>query len=163
MDEATAKPEPKFDPTKHLMNLKGKSYLPVFARIAAFRDAHPIKDGWGIFTTQIAGSQGEQYATFHAEVTDPEGRIVGSGTKSEDVKGFSDYAEKYITHMDLENAAASQDAQKMFDELEQKLLTPGNANTVPAVMDAVKDSEGVYQPVPAKKQLADKDWSIFDN
>lgn len=79
------------------------------------------------------------------------------------MKSFSDYAEKYITHMDLENGAASQDAQKMFDELEKKLLTPGTSDSVPAVMDTAKDDQGVYQPVPAKKQLADKDWSIFDD
>lgn len=95
--EEQAKPKERFDPSKHLLSLKGKSYLPVYARIAAFRDVHDIDQGWGIRTFQLAGSPAEQFATFHAEITDPEGRVVGSGTKSEDVKGFPDFAEKAET------------------------------------------------------------------
>lgn len=89
--------EKRFDPREHLQNLKGKQYLPVFARIAAYRDVCPIQEGWGIRTEQTAGSLKEQFATFRAEIIDPSGRIVATGTKTEDVKGFPDFAEKAET------------------------------------------------------------------
>lgn len=79
------------------MNLKGKMYLPVNARIQAFREECSIFEGWGISTQQIAGSLQEQFATFRAEISDPNGKVVSVGTKTEDIKGFPDFAEKAET------------------------------------------------------------------
>lgn len=92
-----SEPEQKFDPRSHLIDLKGKKYLPVAARIASFRAECPIFDGWGIRTQQVAGSLSEKFATFRAEVTHPEGAVVAVGTKTEDIGGFGDFMEKAET------------------------------------------------------------------
>lgn len=89
--------ESRFNPREYLMNLKGKMYLPVNARIQSFREECSIFEGWGITTQQIAGSLKEQFATFRAEIIDPNGKVVSVGTKTEDIKGFPDFAEKAET------------------------------------------------------------------
>jgi hypothetical protein len=92
-----SEPEKRFNPTSYLMDLKGKKYLPVNARIAAFREECSILEGWGLRTELLAGSLKEQFATFRAEVIDPQGRVVSVGTKTEDKAGFPDFFEKAET------------------------------------------------------------------
>jgi hypothetical protein len=40
--------EEKFQPRGHLMNLKGKDYLPVAARVLWFREQYPAESGWAM-------------------------------------------------------------------------------------------------------------------
>jgi hypothetical protein len=63
-----------------IVNLKGKDYATVGLRIHLFRKRHPISAGWGI-STQIVREEGVVIAT--ATITDPEGRIVATGTAEE--------------------------------------------------------------------------------
>lgn len=86
-----------FDPTAHLIHLKGKPYLPAQARVLWFRDECPITDGWGIRTERIAGGREEKYSTYKATITDAEGRVLATATKTEDVQGFADWDEKAET------------------------------------------------------------------
>lgn len=76
------------------------------------------------------------------------------------MKSFSDGAEKYISTMNLETGAAAEDAKKMFDELEQKLLNSGTSSTVPDIMSTTQNSQGVYVPA-ARKSLPQDDFDIF--
>ena len=84
-----------FDPNAHLTDIKGKQYLEVKWRLVWFREEHPSDEGWGIVTSEKEVT--ETSARFHAEITDPEGRVVATGTKTETKAGFGDFVEKAET------------------------------------------------------------------
>lgn len=92
--EETKPEEREFNPNRHMMDLKGKQYLPVAARIAWFRDDHPIEEGWAIHTECIAGSYTEDYAVFRTSIVSPEGKVIATATKTEDKRGFPEFMEK---------------------------------------------------------------------
>jgi hypothetical protein len=75
-----------------IMNLKGKKYLEVKYRLVWFREEHP---DWGI-TTDIHHLNDEQ-CVFRATITTAGGQIIAQATKSETLRGFSDYIEKAET------------------------------------------------------------------
>ncbi len=88
-----------FNPKEHLMRMPkgGKEYLPAAARIAWFREQYPIEDGWRIEAKLIEGGIKEGYAVYRAEITDPDGVVVQTGTKQESKADFGDYMEKAET------------------------------------------------------------------
>ena len=69
-----------------VVNIHGKEYKSVALRVSEFRDSYPIADGWGI-ETQIFHAD-ETSVIIRAIITDPEGRIVGTG-HGEEVRGSS--------------------------------------------------------------------------
>lgn len=83
-----------FDPKRHLINLKGKEYLPVSARLIWFRQEHP---DWSIITTPIEINMEKNYAIFSASIMNAEGKIIATGTKMETIKDFGDFLEKAET------------------------------------------------------------------
>ena len=83
-----------FDPKKYLINLKGKEYLPVAARLVWFRQDHP---DWSIITTPVEINLEKQFAIFSASIMNADGKIIATGTKMETVKDFGDYLEKSET------------------------------------------------------------------
>lgn len=84
-----------FDPKKHLITIQGgRMYLPVSARLIWFRMEHP---NWGIETDVVAVDIEKKYAIFRARIYDDQGKLMATGTKMEDVKGFPDYLEKAET------------------------------------------------------------------
>lgn len=88
-----------FDRAKHIIKVQGgREYLPVSARLVWFREEHP---DWGIVTTalkiNLTPEQGQPYAIFQAQIFNAEGRLMGTGTKMEDVRGFGDFLEKAET------------------------------------------------------------------
>lgn len=97
MEETTQQPQAGINPGDHLMNLKGKEYLPAAVRIAWFREQFPIDKGWAIRTSLIEGGREANYAIYRAEIIDPDGTVVQTATKHEDVQGFADYIEKAET------------------------------------------------------------------
>jgi hypothetical protein len=64
----------------------GKYYLPAAYRIVWFRDE--MGDEWGIRTQLIEGGHEKGFATVHAEIVDPQGRVVASGHKTESKGDF---------------------------------------------------------------------------
>lgn len=64
----------------------GKVYLPAAYRIVWFRDE--LGDDWGIRTKLIEGGHEAGFATVHAEVVNPEGRVIASGMKTESKTDF---------------------------------------------------------------------------
>ncbi len=94
----------EFRPGEFTIDLNGKEYLPVAARVKWFRTVHshgsietcevavdlerPFTKG----STKVTG-----YARFHATVRDAEGRVLGQGTKTETAANFFDYVEKAET------------------------------------------------------------------
>ena len=83
-----------FNPRDHFINLKGKQYLPVAARIAWFREDHP---DWTIMTYAVPDLSGADYCTFAAEIHDASGRLIAKAHKTEHEKHFADYREKAET------------------------------------------------------------------
>ena len=84
-----------FDIKKHLIRVQGgRQYLPVSARLIWFRSEHP---DWGIATKPISIDTEKQSAVFEASIFNAEGRLIATGTKFENVKGFGDYIEKAET------------------------------------------------------------------
>ena len=84
-----------FDFKRHLIKVQGgRTYLPVSARIVWFREEHP---DWGIETEAVEINHEKQYADFRADIFNAEGKLMATGTKKEDVKGFGDYMEKAET------------------------------------------------------------------
>ena len=84
----------KFDPSAHFMDLKGKKYLPVAARLQWFREEHA---DWGIITSAEVLEFEQGYAVFRASILNAEGRIIATATKAETRKDFMDFAEKAET------------------------------------------------------------------
>ena len=80
-----------FNPTAHLVDLKGRAYLPVAARIAWLRAEHPDAD---ITTTPIRID--DEIAIFAAHIAVP-GRGSATGHGSETPAHFPDYIEKSET------------------------------------------------------------------
>jgi len=83
-----------FNPRDHFINLKGKQYLPVAARIAWFREDHA---DWTINTYAVPDLSGADYVTFAAEILDGDGRLIAKAHKTEHEKHFADYREKAET------------------------------------------------------------------
>lgn len=84
-----------FDFKRHLIKVQGgRTYLPVSARIVWFRQEHP---DWSIETEMVEINHEKQYAIFRARICDGDGKLMATGTKKEDVKGFGDYIEKAET------------------------------------------------------------------
>jgi len=84
-----------FDFKRHLIKVQGgRTYLPVSARIVWFREEHP---DWSIETEAVEINHEKQYAIFRARICDADGKLMATGTKKEDVKGFGDYIEKSET------------------------------------------------------------------
>lgn len=89
-----------FDPSKHVIDLKGKQYLPVAWRIAWLRNKHP---GAQLVTKVIEHS--EKHAIFRAEVRIPDEKdgpgvfrgAVATGYGSETQGDFGDFLEKAET------------------------------------------------------------------
>jgi len=84
-----------FEFKRHLIKVQGgRTYLPVSARIVWFREEHP---DWSIETEAVEINHEKQYAIFRARICDGDGKLMATGTKKEDVKGFGDYIEKSET------------------------------------------------------------------
>ena len=83
--------EVKFNPKEHMIDLKGKQYLPVAWRLVWFQQEH---SDWGITTEMMHFDPEAKYAIFRATVCDADGVPKASAYGSESAKDFSDYLEK---------------------------------------------------------------------
>ena len=83
-----------FNKEQWYINLKGKKYLPVAARLVWFRQEHP---DWGIVTQAIDLNEEKQYAIFQCSIFNEQGRVIATAHKKEDRQGFPDYMEKAET------------------------------------------------------------------
>lgn len=81
-----------FNPSEHLIDLKGKDYLQVMWRLVWFREEKPT---WCIDTKleQLT----ENHAVFSAKISDENGVQKASGYGSESIKDFRDFIEKAET------------------------------------------------------------------
>ncbi|MDP9366920.1 MAG: hypothetical protein M3Q03_01370 [Chloroflexota bacterium] len=85
-----------FNPQEHLIDIKGKKYLPVASRIQWFRDQHPQ----GVIGTELV-ERGQGYAVFQAKIVviDDKNfeRTLSTGYGSETKDDWKDYLEKAET------------------------------------------------------------------
>ena len=86
----------KLDPNEHLVDLKGKKYLPVAPRIAWFRQEKPC---WRINTELVEFKHENNFglAVFQCKIFDEKGNIVSTGYGSETLSDFRDFFEKAET------------------------------------------------------------------
>ena len=66
---------------KGIVSIHGRDYWTVARRVADFRKAHRIEEGWAI-QTEIISVNGEAVVVF-AKIVDPESRVVGTGIAEE--------------------------------------------------------------------------------
>lgn len=72
---------------RYLIKMQGgKMYLPAAYRIVWFRDE--LGDEWGIRTKLVEGGHEAGFATVHAEILNPDGRVIASGHKTEAKSDF---------------------------------------------------------------------------
>ena len=81
-----------FNPSEHMMQLKGKDYLQVAWRLVWFREDHP---DWGLNADCI--EHDEDHAIFKAVICDENGVQKSSGHGSESKRDFGDFLEKAET------------------------------------------------------------------
>ena len=62
---------------KGIVDIHGKQYKTVVLRVNEFRDICNIKDGWGVETCIIELT--DKWACVKASITNPEGKVVGTG------------------------------------------------------------------------------------
>lgn len=72
----------------------GRWYLPVASRLIWFRRDHP---DWGIVTDPLEINHKDNWAVFRTSIFTADGRLVSTGTKKEDLRGFGDWLEKAET------------------------------------------------------------------
>jgi hypothetical protein len=139
-----------FTPSDFTIDLNGKDYLPVAARVKWFRTVHPLGT---IETAEICvdldraftkgGGKVFGYARFHATVRDAEGRILGQGTKTEHAANFFDYVEKAETGAIGRALASSGFGTELDGDLDEG-----------RVVDAPRERKGARRPAaaPAPRQ-----------
>ena len=86
---------------KGVVDIHGKQYKTVVLRVNEFRDICNIKDGWGVETCII--ELNEKWACVKASITNPEGKVVGTGHGVE----FWEGSNKINKSSALENAETS--------------------------------------------------------
>lgn len=118
-----------FNPRDHFINLKGKQYLPVAARIAWFREEHP---DWSIVTKAVPDLSGTDYCTFHAEICDRNHIILATAHKTEHEKHFADYREKAETGAIGRALALCGYGTLFAQELEEPITPTGDMRIVDA-------------------------------
>ena len=78
------------DVKKHLVKLQGKDYLPVAARIVAFREAHPT----GVISTELVGM--EPVVIVRASIHSADGVQLATGYGTAPLAGKGSYAGRGI-------------------------------------------------------------------
>ena len=86
---------------KGIVDIHGKQYKTVVLRVNEFRDICNIKDGWGVETCIIELT--DKWACVKASITNPEGKVVGTGHGVE----FWEGSNKINKSSALENAETS--------------------------------------------------------
>jgi len=81
-----------FNPNDHLVDIKGKKYLPVAYRLVWLRVDNPK---WGIKTELV--ERGDSWAIMKAQILNEDGKIIAEAHKTETKQGFADYLEKAET------------------------------------------------------------------
>ena len=122
-----------FNPRDHFINLKGKQYLPVAARIAWFREDRP---DWTIMTYAVPDLSGADYCTFAAEIHDASGRLIAKAHKTEHEKHFADYREKAETGAIGRALALCGYGTLFAQELEEPITPTGDMRIVDAPQQA---------------------------
>jgi hypothetical protein len=81
MSEETKRPTT--NPKELLINIQGRDYLPVAARIHLFRERYPIEEGWQLHSERVLGEGvPASQVKYRAWVVGPEGDVVAEAIKT---------------------------------------------------------------------------------
>jgi len=138
-----------YNPTDALLNLKGKAYLPVAARIVWFRNDYPE----GQIETTIISIDDKQ-AIFRARVATGQGGVA-EATGTETPRDFGDYIEKAETkavgralgYLGYGTASAGFEEGQRIVDAPQPLTSPKPART-PAPPQTRQDAPGATERPP---------------
>ena len=87
LDEASKKRRMPPNLYKFLIKMQGgKMYLPAAYRVVWFRDE--LGDDWGVRTKLVEGGHEAGFSTVHAEILNPDGKVISSAHKTEEKKDF---------------------------------------------------------------------------
>lgn len=123
-----------FDPTKHLMKLQGRDYLPVNARIAWLNDQHTSFE----ITTMLNTDAGHVIATASVRILKDDGTLLKAATATKTAKEGSF---KGGTHEKVETGAIG----RALGLLGYGTLQTDDFDEEPETMGGIADS-----PVPAR-------------
>lgn len=124
-----------------IVNIRGKQYKTVALRVGEFREQFPINEGWGI-ETQIYHSD-DTFVVVRAVITDPEGRIAGTG-----------YAEERRGSTNINTTSALENAET--SAIGRSLAACGFAGTEYASADEVASAISQQAPPTRGLSLTDK-------
>jgi len=93
MENKKTKVNEKFNASEHLVEIKGKPYLPVAWRLVWFREEHL---DWGI-ETEVVVKVETKSAIAKATIKNEKGFTIAVAHKTENSVGFGDYVEKAET------------------------------------------------------------------
>ena len=151
--------EERFDPKKHVIQLKGKDYLQVQWRLVWFRYDHP---DWDIDTQMTMYDAESKHAIFRAVVSDADGKHRASATGSECARDFTDFIEKAETKaIGRALAILGYGTQFVGDELDEgdRLADAPVDNGRPSSMPLC---ECCGKPIRSGKKRNGETWSADD-
>lgn len=165
-----------FDKNEHLIKVQGgRTYLPVAWRLVWFREEHP---DWGIVTEPLDINHEKQYAVFRATIFNAEGKIMATGTKKEDVKGFGDWTEKAETgavgralamcgygtqfEPDMDDAPRpGAGPQEERPPMTTAAPAPETAKTNAAAPPLTKDQKAISEQLRAMEKPVRNEWALW--
>lgn len=154
-----------FNPSEHMMKLKGRDYLQVAWRLVWFREDHP---DWAL-NADILEQDGE-HAIFKAVICDENGVQKSSGHGSESKRDFGDYLEKAETKA-IGRALAmlgygTQFAADELDEGERIVDTPVDRAPKHDESENALDDQphplSIQQRNTLRALLADDEWAAME-
>ena len=125
----------------------GREYLPVAARLLWFRGDHP---DWSIITEPVEINHEKQFSIFRTTIMSPDGRVIATATKKEDLKGFGDYVEKAETGS-VGRALAYSGYGTLSDE--DEMAEPVAARQVDGSQPPQKSNPTAVKPSPELEAL----------
>ncbi len=143
---------------KHLLRVQGgKMYLPAAYRLLWFRDECP---DWGIVTELIEGGQEAGFATVKAFIFNPEGRLIGTGHKTETKQdfpaGWTEKAETGSVARALANCGFGTQFSEDVDAPKQTERPATRSNVQNASPQATAHTNGVSDMTPSPPQEEDQ-------
>ena len=136
---------------KGIVDIHGKQYKTVVLRVNEFREACSITEGWGVETCII--EMNDKWACVKASITNPDGRVVGTGHGVEFWQGTN----KINKTSALENAETS----ALGRALSSVGLGGEEYASADEVLNAIKTQDTMEEKPVATKEADDDTDSLF--
>ena len=146
----------KFNPSEHLIDIKGKAYMPVASRLVWFREEHP---DWSIETEQV--EKGIDYSVFKTTIKNEVGRVIATAHKREDKVGFFDYMEKSETGSLGRSLAMCSYGTQFAPELEEGTERIVDSPIVPKMQPKGISTPPLVAPTSTEEEPSLPQWKLY--